>query len=287
MLWFFLALGGAFLVAVYFMELKRLIATMDSQVLAGTVFLGCGLLMLSISLMNGLPEIGELFIPAVGASVLINIAATLLYLRALKITDLSLAIPMIAFTPLFLIFTSSLILDEVSDPDGIIGIVLVVAGSYVLNLNSHHDILSPFEEMMKNKGLIYMLIVAVLFSFLANADKVVMLNSDYLLGPGTTLSIAGTLFLSYSLYKKQKIREQVKPNIHTIAFATAAICVATLLTYLSWSMQIVPYVIAIQRMSILFSVIFGGVLLHEKGIAKRLAGALLMVIGAALIVLSA
>ncbi|MFH1393509.1 MAG: DMT family transporter [Candidatus Micrarchaeota archaeon] len=286
MLWFFFALGGAFLVAIYFMEVKKLVSRVDPLIVSGATLFLTGLSFLALSALNGFPEIGEQFLFAVSMSVLLNIATAALYFRALQMTDLSLAIPMLAFTPLFLIFTSSIILGESPHPDGILGILLVVGGSYVLNLNSKHDLLSPFEEIIRNRGMIYMLITALLFSFLANFDKLAMLNSDFMFTPATALTTSGTALLAYSFFRKRPIVESFRKEKRAFALAALALVIATSLTFSAWSLQIVPYVISINRMSVLFSVIFGGVLLKEKGLLKRFAGALLMVLGAAIIVLS-
>ncbi|MDD1662084.1 MAG: hypothetical protein LUQ49_06445, partial [Methanomicrobiales archaeon] len=55
---------------------------------------------------------------------------------------------------------------------------------------------------------------------------------------------------------------------------------------LAYTLQIVPYVIAVKRLSILFSVLIGGLIFREEGIRYRVLGALIMIGGVALIVLS-
>jgi uncharacterized membrane protein len=52
---------------------------------------------------------------------------------------------------------------------------------------------------------------------------------------------------------------------------------------LAYTLQIVPYVIAIKRLSIIFVVIYGTMVFFEREITKRFAGALLMVGGAIII----
>jgi uncharacterized membrane protein len=54
----------------------------------------------------------------------------------------------------------------------------------------------------------------------------------------------------------------------------------------AYSMQIVPYIISIKRMSIIFIVISGAIVFREPNIGQRLCGAGLMVIGAVIILLS-
>jgi uncharacterized membrane protein len=52
---------------------------------------------------------------------------------------------------------------------------------------------------------------------------------------------------------------------------------------LAYTLQIVPYVIAIKRLSIIFVVIYGTMVFSEHEITKRLAGAAMMVTGAIII----
>ena len=46
------------------------------------------------------------------------------------------------------------------------------------------------------------------------------------------------------------------------------------------------YVIAIKRTSVCFGVIWGHLIFHEKGVKERLTGAIVMVLGVVLIILS-
>ncbi len=68
---------------------------------------------------------------------------------------------MLSFTPLFLVFISPLIVGEFPTAKGLIGIILIVVGSYLLNVNlKEKGILFPIKSLMKNKATRYMLIVA-------------------------------------------------------------------------------------------------------------------------------
>lgn len=92
---------------------------------------------------------------------LINIAATVIIMKAISMGDLSQVIPMLSFTPLFMLISSPLIVGEMPKLTGIAGIILVVAGSYLLNIDFRSkDLLSPFRSLVKNKGTRLMLIVA-------------------------------------------------------------------------------------------------------------------------------
>lgn len=54
---------------------------------------------------------------------------------------------------------------------------------------------------------------------------------------------------------------------------------------LAYTMAIVPYVISVKRLAIIFSVLFGLLIFHEKFNWGRMPGATIMVPGAGLIAL--
>lgn len=54
---------------------------------------------------------------------------------------------------------------------------------------------------------------------------------------------------------------------------------------LAFTMEIVPYVASLKRLSILFVVIYGALIFKEKNIMRRSLGALIMLIGTFFIIL--
>ena len=112
------------------------------------------------------------FFEALIISGLINITSTILYHRALFKGDISIVIPILSLTPLFLLFLSPLIVGEFPDSWGLIGTILIVAGSYLLNINiKKQNIFSPFKSLVKDQGTRYMLIVGFIWAISANYDK--------------------------------------------------------------------------------------------------------------------
>ena len=62
----------------------------------------------------------------------IEVAATLIYMRAIRDHPLALTLPYLAFTPVFVILTGYLLLGEIISWRGGLGILLVVAGAWLL-----------------------------------------------------------------------------------------------------------------------------------------------------------
>jgi drug/metabolite transporter (DMT)-like permease len=65
---------------------------------------------------QGFPAIGQDFFGALFASSVLGIGAVLLSFAALRYTDISLAVSMISFTPLFLVVTAFVLLHEAPSP---------------------------------------------------------------------------------------------------------------------------------------------------------------------------
>jgi drug/metabolite transporter (DMT)-like permease len=285
--WFMFAFLGAIFSATYYSMDKELLKRVDRYLIATGTFIVAAITLISISAIQGIPVIGKHFWPALLFSVILHFIAVIFYLESLTTTPISLSMPMLAFTPVFLIVTSFVMLGELPSMPGLAGILLIVFGSYTLYHNHQQKKLTdPFRYIMKHKGILYMLMVSFLFSITANIDKILVLNSDPYLGAGLRFLFASFIFLTIAIVKEER---DIKPTFKkyyrhftTIGFALAAINISI---NIAFTMAIVPYVISIKRMGILISVIFGGLFFHEKNMLRRMTAASLMVLGSILIIL--
>jgi drug/metabolite transporter (DMT)-like permease len=303
MLWIFLALLGAITNAGYFIIIKRSLASLDPNVLTGIGFTCGGLILFTISAIRKFPVIGEDFYSAVAITAILNIISLSLIFKALSSSDLSLCIPMLSFTPVILTGTSFLLLHEVPSLFGFVGICIIVSGSYVLNISEGDmHFLDPVKTILRNRGSWYMLVVALLFAVSINYDKIALLNSDPFFGMALTILTIGISFVLISAYSRFSVRKRSfeKPGDRdepvSIPVSTslrkymgysfligAFVATEAASVNLAYTLQIVPYVIAIKRLSIIFVVIYGTMVFFEHEITKRLAGAVLMVTGAIII----
>ena len=100
-------------------------------------------------------------------------------MKAIKVSPLSLTIPFLSFTPVFMILTGFLVLGEVPNKWGVFGIGFVVAGSYALHsAEVTHGYLAPFRAIFKEPGSWLMLIVSLLYSVLAVLGKKAIQHSS-------------------------------------------------------------------------------------------------------------
>ena len=119
-----------------------------------------------------IPEIGPGFFPALSWLLPVNLIAIILHFRAIHISPLSLTMPFLSFTPVFVIFTGNLVLGETLKPMGVAGMLLVVLGGYVINLDAaRHGLLGPVRAIWREPGSALMLAVAALYSLCAVGGK--------------------------------------------------------------------------------------------------------------------
>jgi drug/metabolite transporter (DMT)-like permease len=307
MLWYVLSFIGAVADAGYYIAIKKFLQTSDPFTLAAGGYTCAGIVLLIISWVRGFPDIGQDFFLALFASSVLGIGAILLSFAALRSTDISLALPMISFTPLFLIMTAYVLLHEAPSLMGIAGIVIIVSGSYVLNLSpSQGKWTDPFRLIVRNRGVLFMLMVSVIYAVAINFDKIIVTNSDPVFGSSITCLILGLSFTGISRFRRLKEmlvhiigpvpgtpKQQWLPSaalqssnrtgqwiVIGILLSLSAVSINT-----AYTMQIVPYVIAIKRMSIIIMVLYGGFIFREEDLVRRFSASLLMVAGAVLIVL--
>ncbi|MFO7939731.1 MAG: DMT family transporter [Bacteroidales bacterium] len=233
------------------------------------------------------PEIGEQFWLALIAGSLLNTLANILYMNAIKLSDLSLTVPLVTFTPLFMLLTSPIIVGEFPSLWGIVGIVLIVGGSYSLNLKARSQgFLAPFRALLREKGARLMLLVAFIWSLSSNFDKMGILNSSalywaFLVNVGITIGITPIV-----LVKERKLAQQLRDNKGNLSLVGLFNGATILFQMIAVSLTLVAYVIAIKRSSAVISVVFGKIFFGEKGLKQRLIGALIMLLGVVAIMLS-
>lgn len=236
--------------------------------------------------MEAVPPLGSGYLWALLVGGLLNILALFQFMRALQASDMSLAIPFISFTPVFLIVTSPVIVGDVPTMLDVAGIVCMTAGAYVLHLQSmRHGLLAPLLAIFRQPGPRRMLAVALIYSLTSNIDKIGVQNSSPLFW---SLSITSVMAFGFILLLRVLPQEWIAvPDTRTLGILLLIglfQSLGLLLHNAALHVGEVPSVIAVKRSSFLFAVLWGWLFLRERFVGQRLAGAMLMMIG--LIILS-
>jgi drug/metabolite transporter (DMT)-like permease len=206
-------------------------------------------------------------------NLLLNFFAFYLYFSAIKVSPLSLSLPMLSFSPVLLLFTSRVMLGEELPGMGILGVFMVFVGSYILNISRiKAGLLEPIKAIFKERGSVYILIVVLIWSITANLDKMGVSSSSPIfwsfsmsLGLGVLGLLALKLRISFNF---------------PFLYLSLADTLSTLFHMIAISLIPVPYVISVKRLSVLFSSLWGIIFLGESA---NLIGILFMILGGIII----
>jgi drug/metabolite transporter (DMT)-like permease len=247
-----------------------------------------GVLLLPLMFWFPLPAVPPIFWAWIAALVPLEILAMLLYLLAIRDSPLHLTLPYLAFTPVFNVVTGLLVLGETVSVKGLLGIVLVVCGAYLLNirqLQSSNNWFAPFSAIARERGSRLMLSVAAIYSITSVAGKGAMQYATaQSFGPFYYVLIGLVMVVVTAFYQPAKLGVLLRRPAQTL-FIGLLMAVMVVTHFLALAMIEVAYMIAVKRTSLLFGIILGAVLFKERKLGQHFAAGALMVAGVALILI--
>ncbi|PIN80893.1 hypothetical protein COV11_03025 [Candidatus Woesearchaeota archaeon CG10_big_fil_rev_8_21_14_0_10_30_7] len=265
---------------------KKSLRNMNEYVVSWSLRYFALIIILPFVFYEGIPVIGDNFLIAFLVSGFNVALTTVLYMKALKYSDLSVSVPMLTFSSLFLLFTSPLILGEFPTYQGLFGVLLIVFGAYWVNVQTNNaSFFAPFKYLLKEKGPKFMLLVAFIWSVNANIDKIGIQNSSPIFWVFSMNTFAFIFLLPFMLYQSKNCAECIKTNWKILFSIGFFVAFSFLAQATAVKLTLVAYVIAIKRASILISVLLGYFVFNEK-IRNRLPGTILMFSGLLLIIFS-
>ncbi len=283
--------------------------------------LACYLLLSVLLLAGG----GRLDMPAIGASLglpqgtafilylllnsLLEGTAIILNYRALQLAPLSLCVPFMALTPVFLLPAGHFFLNEAISGGMVIGVFLVVVGSLVMNRQLFaQGWLEPARAMIREKGSRYMLMVALLLTCTSVLDKWFLSGSGDAafasrVSRSVVLAIGKCSMLTLVFFGLTLVRLRNRPVVQPTAIALPPLSTASAWTrpwrdIPAWlvaagifeaivmvlqliALQFAPaaLIISIKRSGILLACGLGWFLFNERGITDRVIGSCVMLAG--------
>lgn len=288
MLGFFLAFVTAIAEACKDIFSKLNLRHVDEYTAAFSMHLVLSMILGPVVLFLGVETMSTRFLLALMASSFLQLAVILLYMKAIKRAELSVTVPLVSLTPLFMLLSSPILIGQFPNLWGICGIVFIVAGTYLLNMEgSGQQFFAPFSNLITNKNSRYMLIVAFLWSITSNIDKIgVEETSPIFWAFSKEFLILIYLFPILWIKSKDPItqfRGRWLPLIGVGIFRT----VGLVSQMFAIQFILVAYVIAIKRSSSLLIILYAFFFLGEKNnFRTRLIGIITIFVGLILIAVS-
>ena len=224
---------------------------------------------------------GRQLLMILGKSVL-GAAAFLLVMYSLKHNQISDALPLLGLTPAATALLALGILGESLRGWEWIGILLMIAGTYILEKKPSQRFFDPFKSLLLSKQHTYIFGAVLLFALSSVVDKALV--SNYNIDPLVVLfyqHITYAVVLGCALFAAGSGLHDLIPQERSeliLIVTVALLTVAYRLTQLdATKLAPVALVLALKRTSILYASFFGGRLFRDERLGWRLAGAFLIV----------
>ncbi|HOK40617.1 MAG TPA: DMT family transporter [bacterium] len=219
--------------------------------------------------------------------IFLNIISFTFLLKGIKLTDVSIVYPLLATTPIFMIFTSPFLLNEKASIYGISGILFISIGVYILSLNFDknksfiNNLISPFKEIFLNKGAFYTLLVAIIWSFSANIDKYCVIKSNpfvYLFFFHFFYSI---IYFPYLIFFTEfKFKNIINKNCFWLLLSISiSEFFVGIFQFIAIEKINAAYVVAIKRGGMFFAILAGWLFFKEKNILLKFVGSCFIMAG--------
>lgn len=280
--WFVLALISSITLSLREFSVKKSGKNLSSAFMSWGInfFMFLIILVLNICILNDQAVTGA-FVGILVIAAILDSAATLLYLSAIRNGNLSRIIPMLCFIPVVQLFVTPALVQENLSLTGILGVMVVVSGSYILNLETWDGLLSPVRSVFKDKNSLMMLAVACIWGVSSSFHKIGVIQTNALFWGMSEIGLI-TLFLFPLALRSGRHHfsfHNVKRTFWPALFSTLTV----LSYYTAISLGPVAYVSSIRRLGVLFSMLIGMVIFKETTRRLSFAGGIIMVTGAAII----
>lgn len=226
-------------------------------------------------------------------SVPLEVGGMLLYMAAIRAHPLSLTLPYLAFTPAFVMLFGWLLLGEAVSPGGSLGVLLVVAGAWLLHvdLGGPRDWLAPLRAMLWSPGARLMLIVALLYACTAVTGKAAMAWMDPRHFGAFYFALLGLAMLTLALAPAPlrtapRLWHRLWRRPRPVLLVAGLMALMVLTHFIAIAHVQAAYMIAVKRSSLVFGILYGVLLFREGGLLTRLPAGLLMLAGVAVILLA-
>lgn len=287
-MWIIYSLLTAFALATSDTLTKRILVSRDEYFVAWARLMFCLPPLIISFLFIEMPSLDRTFWIATFCALPLEILAIILYTKALKVSPISMTVPFLALTPLFLIVISYLVLGEKVSLYGGLGILLMAVGSYALNLHKiRKDLFAPVKAIVREKGSLLMIAVAFIYSFTSSLGKLAIEHSSPVFFGSFYFILVALIFTPIAIKKSSEKLVISKKDIKPLMYIGLTYAIMIIFHMIAISMTQVAYMISVKRMSLFFSIFFGYLIFKENNIRERTFGSVIMFSGFLLIVLGA
>ncbi|HYD35762.1 MAG TPA: DMT family transporter [Vitreimonas sp.] len=286
-MWFVLGLFSAFFDASRNVLAKHNTKSFNSLVVTWAWVFYSLIILVPVMFVHGIPQLDAVFWLAFSARIVLDFISLLLYVEALRRSDLSLTLPMLSFTPLVLLVSGLIINQEFPSQLGLAGVILIVLGMYILHFKRQEPLWQPLLCMTRDTGTFCMFGAAVLWGITGSLHKLAIAHSNpyFYTGLGAVVLAAVFTPLAFGADRqqfKQSLTSRYMKQLLPVGILDG---LSVLSQMVGQSLSVAVLLISVKRTSIIFSSVMGWYFFQEN-IKHRLVPICMMVAGVILIAVS-
>jgi uncharacterized membrane protein len=246
-------------------------------------------LFLAIIFLFRIPHTDLIFWVVVTISSILSALGAYCDYKSIKISEVSLIAPIASFNPVFTVIISFIFLGENVGVRGIIGIMTIVAGAYMLKLSeARKGFFAPIKALFNNPGVRLALLGSFIWSVEPILFKVAIFHTVPNVPPFISLvGLVMSVFLFTPLVFKFSKNDFPKLKKYFWSFLIIGILAAVgeIAGFTAYSLTNLGFAVAVFRLSMIFTVILGWIFYKERGIKDKLIGTLVMLVGVVALVI--
>lgn len=289
-MWFLFALAFAIISSFSVIVAKKLMKDIDqyTYLLASSIFTAPFLLITALVFFKP-PSLDNVFwlVTIIGTAV--SVTAAILAYKAIRESEVSLVNPISAFNPVFTAIISFFTLKEVISTRAVLGIIMVVAGAYILQISkTQKSLWAPVKALINHKGVRLSFAAYFLWAITPTFEKTAIFhtnpqNPSFAAFVGQLIAIS--IYIPLAIRMSKKPLKVIKPNLKWFLLVGVLGGVGITCAFVAYSLSPLGVSTAVFKLSMVFTVILGWLFFKERDIKERLLGSLVMLGGVTLLVL--
>ncbi|MEK9182885.1 MAG: DMT family transporter [Patescibacteria group bacterium] len=268
----------------------------NSSVIRAVSGLVAGIMLISLSFVfYGIPT-GFFSIKILGSffiAVVLNIIIAYCWFGALEKTDPAVGPQVQVFGPIITLFVGKLLLNEMPNISGVIGIFVTLFGVYAFYKESNNSsVTGPIKRIIREwkDWLVFAIIAGVSAGISVPFDKLNILHTNSMLAPGITLLVGWGLFYTVYGWLRPTRPEVVLTEKKSLVWkqetiwllAIAGLCFGIANGFQGVAYTLIPTAVVVgtlKRIDALWSIFFVLIVFKQNTRPFRISGAIIIFIG--------
>ncbi len=288
--WYFYAFLSAILLSLSSLVEKKVLHRVHSTSFSASLAILNFIFSLPFIFIIDFSNINRLSLTIILVAAFLASFSFLFVAKALRKMEISTVSPILALNPGAAAIAAFIFLGERLSNTDVMGILLMVVGSYVLMIAANHGFKHHFKSFFQNKEMVLVFFSIIFYALASVLDRVLVtdLSIDplaYLFFVHLFIAVIFMVLASIQGRGVKGIGDALKMNGAEITMISLFTIGYRYFQLLAFQAALVGLVSTIKRSSTFITTIIGGELFHEKHIFQKAVASVIIIGGCLLIVL--